>query len=123
MGLTIEQIANKQVTIGVIGLGYVGFPLALVFAEASMRVIGFDIDESKAQAIERVEATLGISIMEGSKLLQVNNLLRRLISPRSARAMRLLFASPPLSTIISNRICPTSSILRKRLLLTCSLIR
>lgn len=51
MAVTFERIANKEATIGVIGLGYVGFPLALVFAEANLKVIGFDIDEEKVQAI------------------------------------------------------------------------
>jgi UDP-N-acetyl-D-glucosamine dehydrogenase len=36
----------------VIGLGYVGLPLALRFSEAGFRVLGFDIDAAKAAAIE-----------------------------------------------------------------------
>lgn len=38
-------------SVGVIGLGYVGLPLALRFAETGIRVLGFDIDESKIRAI------------------------------------------------------------------------
>jgi UDP-N-acetyl-D-glucosamine dehydrogenase len=53
MPLTLEKIKNKTVTIGIIGLGYVGFPLALVFAEADLKVIGFDIDEAKIEAIHQ----------------------------------------------------------------------
>lgn len=37
--------------VGVIGLGYVGLPLALRFAEAGIRVLGFDIDATKIRAI------------------------------------------------------------------------
>jgi len=37
--------------VGVIGLGYVGLPLALRFAETGIRVLGFDVDESKIRAI------------------------------------------------------------------------
>lgn len=51
MPLTLERIASKKVTVGIVGLGYVGFPLSLVFVEAGIRVIGFDIDNSKIEAI------------------------------------------------------------------------
>jgi len=47
MPLTLERISKKQITVGIVGLGYVGFPLSLVFAEAGVKVIGFDIDASK----------------------------------------------------------------------------
>lgn len=47
MPISIDRIKSKQVMIGIVGLGYVGFPLALVFAEADINVIGFDIDEAK----------------------------------------------------------------------------
>jgi len=40
-------INNRQSTIGVIGLGYVGLPLAIRFSEEGFTVIGFDIDEEK----------------------------------------------------------------------------
>jgi UDP-N-acetyl-D-glucosamine dehydrogenase len=40
-------------TIGVIGLGYVGLPLAVAFAEAGQDVIGVDIDDSKVAAVAR----------------------------------------------------------------------
>jgi UDP-N-acetyl-D-glucosamine dehydrogenase len=36
---------NKTTTVGIIGLGYVGLPLAIVFAEAGFKVIGFDKNE------------------------------------------------------------------------------
>lgn len=51
MPISIDRIKAKKVTVGIVGLGYVGFPLALVFAEAGVNVIGFDIDESKISAI------------------------------------------------------------------------
>ncbi|MFM6219904.1 MAG: NAD(P)-binding domain-containing protein [Dolichospermum sp.] len=38
---------NKNTTIGVIGLGYVGLPLMLRCAESGFSVIGFDIDANK----------------------------------------------------------------------------
>lgn len=43
----IEKINNKEAIIGIIGLGYVGLPLMLRFAEVGYRVIGIDIDQKK----------------------------------------------------------------------------
>lgn len=51
MALTIERIEAKAVTVGILGLGYVGYPLALSFAEAGVNVIGFDIDLAKIEGI------------------------------------------------------------------------
>jgi UDP-N-acetyl-D-glucosamine dehydrogenase len=42
-----EKIKEKTAVIGIIGLGYVGLPLALTFAEKGFSVIGFDNDEKK----------------------------------------------------------------------------
>lgn len=43
----LSRIENKTAVIGIIGLGYVGLPLMLRFAEAGYRVLGFDIDPAK----------------------------------------------------------------------------
>lgn len=43
----ISKIRDKSAIIGIVGLGYVGLPLLLRFAEAGFRVIGFDIDSKK----------------------------------------------------------------------------
>ena len=45
------QIARRQYTVGVIGLGYVGLPLVLRFAEAGFTVLGFDIDGKKVTTL------------------------------------------------------------------------
>lgn len=43
----LDKIQNKKAVIGIIGLGYVGLPLALEFAGKGFFVLGFDIDEKK----------------------------------------------------------------------------
>jgi UDP-N-acetyl-D-glucosamine dehydrogenase len=48
---TLEQIRSRQARIGIIGLGYVGLPLAVEFARAGFDVTGFDVDERKNSAI------------------------------------------------------------------------
>ena len=42
-----RKIANKKAKIGVIGMGYVGLPLAMEFAGRKFVTIGFDIDPEK----------------------------------------------------------------------------
>lgn len=47
------KISEGTSVVGIYGLGYVGLPLALRFAEAGIKVIGFDIDDSKVQSLNR----------------------------------------------------------------------
>ncbi len=54
----ISKIKNREATIGIIGLGYVGLPLVLRFAEKSFKVIGFDIDKTKVQKLNDNESYL-----------------------------------------------------------------
>jgi UDP-N-acetyl-D-glucosamine dehydrogenase len=46
-----EKLEQRQARVGVIGLGYVGLPLAVEFARAGFDVTGFDVDESKVADI------------------------------------------------------------------------
>jgi len=47
----IKKIENKEINIGVIGLGYVGLPIVIRFIESGFKVIGFDIDEEKVKKL------------------------------------------------------------------------
>src|SRR5574341_2534458 len=51
-----EKVRVKSVTVAVIGLGYVGLPLAVGFARAGVRVLGIDVSGSRVQAINRGES-------------------------------------------------------------------
>jgi len=51
-----QRIESRDVTIGVIGLGYVGLPLALEFAKAGFRVVGFDLDGRKIESLTAGES-------------------------------------------------------------------
>jgi UDP-N-acetyl-D-glucosamine dehydrogenase len=46
-----EKLEQRQANIGVIGLGYVGLPLAVEFARAGFDVTGFDVDDAKVSDI------------------------------------------------------------------------
>jgi UDP-N-acetyl-D-glucosamine dehydrogenase len=47
----LNRIADKSAVIGIVGLGYVGLPLMLRFAEVGYKVLGFDIDAGKVDAL------------------------------------------------------------------------
>ncbi len=46
-----EKISSKNITVGVVGLGYVGLPLAVEFANAGVRTLGIDVDAAKVASI------------------------------------------------------------------------
>ncbi len=48
-----NSVNKSNVTIGVIGLGYVGLPLSILFAKKKFKVIGFDIDKKKIQILNK----------------------------------------------------------------------
>jgi UDP-N-acetyl-D-glucosamine dehydrogenase len=51
-----SKIRDKTAVVGILGLGYVGLPLAVAFAEAGFRVIGFDIQQKRADSVNRGES-------------------------------------------------------------------
>ncbi|MFQ5641983.1 MAG: NAD(P)-binding domain-containing protein, partial [bacterium] len=54
MGLE-QKIKDKQAKVGIIGLGYVGLPLAVEFAKKGFYVLGIDVDRVKIEALNRGE--------------------------------------------------------------------
>ena len=52
----LSKILNHRATIAVIGLGYVGLPLAVAFAKAGFSVVGIDVDEKKVETVNRGES-------------------------------------------------------------------
>jgi UDP-N-acetyl-D-glucosamine dehydrogenase len=47
----LNKLNERSAVVGVIGLGYVGLPLAVEFGRAGLKVIGFDLDQSRVDAI------------------------------------------------------------------------
>ena len=50
------KIQNKTAVSGIVGLGYVGLPLAVEFARAGLPVLGFDISRVKVESLNRGES-------------------------------------------------------------------
>jgi UDP-N-acetyl-D-glucosamine dehydrogenase len=51
MSRLLDRIGNHEAVVGIIGMGYVGLPLAHTFCSAGFRVVGFDIDSAKVKAL------------------------------------------------------------------------
>jgi UDP-N-acetyl-D-glucosamine dehydrogenase len=76
----LSKINNKSAAIGVVGLGYVGLPLAVEKAKAGYRVIGFDVQEQKVNMVNSGENYIGDvvpgdlkSIVEAGRLRATND--------------------------------------------------
>jgi UDP-N-acetyl-D-glucosamine dehydrogenase len=54
----LKKLENKKAKIGIIGMGYVGLPLALSFSEKDFEVTGFDIDSKKISLLSNGESYL-----------------------------------------------------------------
>ena len=52
----LDKISTREAVIGVVGVGYVGLPLAVAFAEAGFSVVGVDVDQEKVAAFNRGES-------------------------------------------------------------------
>ena len=66
----LGRLTERSATIGIVGLGYVGLPLVLRYAEVGYKVVGFDIDQSKIDClaqgksyIEHISAEAIVSAM------------------------------------------------------------
>ena len=75
-----KKIKNKDAHIGVVGLGYVGLPLAVEFAKAGFNVSGIEIDENKISAINNgenyisdIDDSLMIDLVKKGKLKATND--------------------------------------------------
>ena len=47
----LDKTSSRELRVGIIGLGYVGLPLALLFSEQKFRVTGFDVDQKKVDTL------------------------------------------------------------------------
>ena len=75
-----KKIKNKNAHIGVVGLGYVGLPLAVEFAKAGFNVSGIEVDDNKITAINNgnnyipdVDNSLLENLVKQGKLLATND--------------------------------------------------
>jgi len=55
----LEAIQSQKALVGIIGLGYVGLPLARAFSAREFSVLGFDVDSVKVEKLDRGESYIG----------------------------------------------------------------
>ena len=83
----VAKAAKRDLTIGIMGLGYVGLPLAEAFLKVGFRVMGFDIDESKIKALKAGRTYIEhipdarIAAMNATKRFEVTSAEKRLAVP------------------------------------------
>lgn len=70
-----EKLLNKTATLGVVGLGYVGLPLAVEKAKAGFKTIGFDIQESKVDMVNAGKNYIGDVVNEDLEEIVKSGLL------------------------------------------------
>lgn len=66
----IRKIESKEAVLGIIGLGYVGLPLAVEFGQAGFSVVGIDVDRRKVDAVNQ-----GISYIQDVPTAEVRALV------------------------------------------------
>jgi len=66
-----KKIETKEAVAGVIGLGYVGLPLAMLISKKGFKVYGFDIDEAKVKCLKKKESY--ISHIPSEKIKELKN--------------------------------------------------
>lgn len=57
--ILLKKIANRELVAGVIGLGYVGLPLAVEVAKAGFKTIGFDVKKEKVDSVNQGHSYIG----------------------------------------------------------------
>lgn len=72
----LEKINNKTAKVGVVGLGYVGLPLAVEKANAGYETIGFDVQEKKVESVNDGQNYIGDVVDETLKKLVKDGTLR-----------------------------------------------
>jgi len=121
-----ERIKNKTAQVGVIGLGYVGLPLAVEKAKAGFKVLGFDIQKHKVEKVNRGENYIG-DVVQGEleKLVNTGKLSATTEFPRLKECDVIAicvptpldaFKQPDLSYIKNTAKCLSSNI-RKGMLI------
>lgn len=72
----LDKISKKEITVGVVGLGYVGLPLAVEKAKAGFKTIGFDVQDAKVQMVNSGENYIGDVVNEDLKALVDSGMLK-----------------------------------------------
>lgn len=65
----LQKITERRLTVGVVGLGYVGLPLAVEKAKAGFKTIGFDVQNEKVELVNKGQNYIGDVVDSDLKIL------------------------------------------------------
>ena len=72
----LKKIENKELTVGVVGLGYVGLPLAVEKAKAGFKTIGFDVQKEKVELVNKGHNYIGDVVDDDLKQIVEKGMLK-----------------------------------------------
>ena len=72
----LNKVAQKKITVGVVGLGYVGLPLAVEKAKAGFKTIGFDVQNEKVRLVNEGHNYIGDVVDSDLKRLVESGMLK-----------------------------------------------
>ena len=72
----LNKIDNREITVGVVGLGYVGLPLAVEKAKAGFKTIGFDVQKAKVDLVNAGSNYIGDIVDDDLKHIVESGMLR-----------------------------------------------
>lgn len=88
-----QKLIKKELSLAVIGLGYVGLPIAVAFARKGVNVIGFDISKKKIESLrENIDVTNEITADE---LIEVKEYLSYTDDPNQLRQASFIIVAVP----------------------------
>ena len=87
-----EKFRRRGALVGVVGLGYVGLPLAMTFAEAGFRVLGLDVDAAKVERLRAGESYL--ETVAGARVARAKSFEATTDYSRAAEADALIICVP-----------------------------
>ena len=106
----LKKIADKEIVAGVVGLGYVGLPLAVEKAKAGFRTIGFDVQEEKVNLVNQGHNYIGdvvdsdlARLVEAKEQLSERNV--RIVMDRAIQARKKNCRSAFRQELTTDRVC------------------
>ena len=89
----IKKIENHEIVVGVVGLGYVGLPLAVEKAKAGFKTIGFDVQQEKVDLVNQGHNYIGDVVDDDlTELVMQDSFLQQVIFPLLRMLILSLFA-------------------------------
>ncbi len=89
------RLKDKSAIIGIVGLGYVGVPLAVAFAEAGLKVIGFDVQDRKVAAVNQGKSYIDDISNETLSRLVTSKLLKATTDQSQLSEVDVIFICVP----------------------------